>query len=637
MAAYPKSPLILILFCWVNIAFGAENMLLKKSNIPVDLKVKARSVVRNNHEQLFVQDEKHATYKIAQTITILKLNGIDDAKLYIPLNKFSSLGSFSGSIYDAEGKVIEKVKKSDLADIPVVGGGTMYSDIHYLFFNPKQSKVPFTVTYEFEIDFNGVMNYPDWQAYPGYNIAVERNTFDVNYPADMSLRFYKMNNPPACQVDTIDKIIRHRWVANNLPAMHDEYLNPFMSDISPSVLVAPTNFQMKRFAGNAATWQNFGFFIKELNDQNENQLTAETKQKIQEITAQYPNPKERAKILYEFMQGKTRYVGIQEGIGYYQPIESESVDRLCYGDCKALSNYMKTILDEAGIKSYYALIRAGENTRKLIEEFPSNQFNHAIICIPFENDTIWLECTSQQAPFGYLGSFTDDRHALLITENGGVLIKTPAYNANHNRLVRSSKVHLDALGNAEATIKEEHHCWHYDDMKWTFYDDATEQKKAIIESIDIPNFLLRNYKLTEHRSEKPSIACELDIAINNLGTIVGNRLILSPNLMNRNENFLPDDERKTAIELHRAFSEYDTIHYILPQGYTLKSNPEPVILETKYGSYRSEIIKTAEGFKYHRLLVLYKGTYPSEEYTEFRAYFEKFSNADNAKIVLIQM
>src|SRR5690606_4540730 len=106
------------------------------------------------------------------------------------------------------------------------------------------------------------------------------------------------------------------------------------------------------------------------------------------------------------------------------------VEKTGYGDCKALSNYMVALLGSVGIKGYYSLIMAGENFTPLQTDFPSSQFNHVVVAVPNGSDTLWLECTSQTQPFGYLGSFTDDRYALMILDDGATLVKTGSYGSN---------------------------------------------------------------------------------------------------------------------------------------------------------------------------------------------------------------
>ena len=59
------------------------------------------------------------------------------------------------------------------------------------------------------------------------------------------------------------------------------------------------------------------------------------------------------------MQNNTRYISIQLGIGGWRPFEAAYVASKGYGDCKALSNYMYSLLKEAGILSYYTLVKAG--------------------------------------------------------------------------------------------------------------------------------------------------------------------------------------------------------------------------------------------------------------------------------------
>lgn len=107
---------------------------------------------------------------------------------------------------------------------------------------------------------------------------------------------------------------------------------------------------------------------------------------------------------------------------------------------------MYSLLKEVCIQSHYTLVRAGEGESYMLKDFPYNPFNHIILCVPFQKDTMWLECTNQTIPAGYLGDFTDDRYVLLIREEGGKLVKTPRYTREQNLQVRYSTGKIDPTG-----------------------------------------------------------------------------------------------------------------------------------------------------------------------------------------------
>src|SRR6185369_10049796 len=107
---------------------------------------------------------------------------------------------------------------------------------------------------------------------------------------------------------------------------------------------------------------------------------------------------------------------------------------------------------EAGIRSDYTLIHSGDEENYMTDDFPSSQFNHVILCVPLQKDTVWLECTSQTLNPGYLSSFTCDRNVLLVDENGGTLVKTPRYDYNQNLQVRKTNATVSEEGNLTAEI-----------------------------------------------------------------------------------------------------------------------------------------------------------------------------------------
>jgi transglutaminase-like putative cysteine protease len=71
-------------------------------------------------------------------------------------------------------------------------------------------------------------------------------------------------------------------------------------------------------------------------------LPEETKAKMRALVGDEKNPIMKAKLIYDYVQQKSRYVSIQVGIGGWKPMDASDVDRLG-GDCKGLTNYTKAL------------------------------------------------------------------------------------------------------------------------------------------------------------------------------------------------------------------------------------------------------------------------------------------------------
>ncbi len=117
----------------------------------------------------------------------------------------------------------------------------------------------------------------------------------------------------------------------------------------PVLSITPTTFEVEGYKGEMNSWEALGKWQLLLNAGRE-ELPAETQAKVRELVANIPSKEAKIKVLYEYMQSRTRYVGIQLGIGGWQPFPASKVDSKGYGDCKALSNYMKALLNVVGIE-----------------------------------------------------------------------------------------------------------------------------------------------------------------------------------------------------------------------------------------------------------------------------------------------
>jgi hypothetical protein len=338
------------------------------------------------------------------------------------------------------------------------------------------------------------------------------------------------------------------------------------------------------------------------------------------------------------MQQNTRYVSIQLGIGGWQPFDAKYVASKKYGDCKALSNYMYSLLKEIGIKSYYTLIRAGRNRGYIIPDFPAQQFNHVILCVPLQKDTVWLECTSQTLPAGYLSGFTSNRYALLIDETGGKLVRTPEYRLNDNTQLRKINAAINNEGHLTADIYTCYKAIQQDDLEGIINGLSRDKiLEYLKKEIDLPTYDVSKFDYKQEKAAIPCINENLSLTASNYAQVSGRRLFINPDIMNRSDNKLKaDEERKYEIELKNEYRDIDSAEIKIPPGYQPESLPQEMKIESKFGRYASSTKVLPDKIIYYRLREQYSGRFPAKDYAELVKFYEQIYKADRNKVVLIK-
>ena len=338
------------------------------------------------------------------------------------------------------------------------------------------------------------------------------------------------------------------------------------------------------------------------------------------------------------MQGKTRYISVQVGIGGWKPMYASDVDRLGYGDCKALTNYTKSLLDEVGVASYYTIIYGDSNIRNIDDKFSATQGNHAILCLPNNGDYVWLECTSQTDPFGYIANFTDDRDALIITPNGGEIVHTTVYNDEDNVLNTKAIVELDVSGNIVAEVNLEALGSQFRTHERLLYKTHKNQELHYKEYWDYINNLSIVSKA--FKNDKDAIIFTENVSVEALkyASKAGNRLLFQPNIFNRVSDAPPRyKKRELPVEVDRGFVDYDEFVIKLPSSIQVEALQDDISISNKFGEYEFSIKQVNENeLLFKRKFLLRKGNFPKEDYKDFRAFWLKVVRYDKSKIALIQ-
>lgn len=622
----------LLFLCGIVLLYAKEQPRYPVTGIPEALMKDAHAVVRDNQRVFTIHSKNTASLHVLYAVTIFNASRKSFASLQVGYERLRKITSFQAHVYDAEGKLIKKLKNNEITDHSDFEG--LYSDVRVKVANLAQGHYPYTVEFEYDLAYKFLYEIDGTVINPYEYVSVQKALYQLNFPEHLAPRYktYNIDQEPVSEKN--NDIVSLSWNFENIKAQKFESFSDHKKEVI-RIDAAPTIFEFAGYAGNMRSWDEFGKWIASIN-KGRNILPEETKIKIEEITSNLNTREEKVKAVYSFLQNKTRYVSVQLGIGGYQPFEASVVDKTGYGDCKALSNYMISLLEIIDIKGYYALVFAGNNKRELQADFPGSQFNHVIVAVPNGMDTLWLECTSQTNPFGYQGNYTGDRKAMIITENGASIVNTTRYPAEVNVQSRTADVYVTSSGDAKANVKTTYSGLQYENDGLNFFITGSydDQKKWIERNMHIPIFDINSFSMTNIKNKIPSAVVTTDLTMGRFVPVTGKRIFLTPNFMNRN-TFIPEktENRKAEIVWEMEYLDLDTIRYHLPQNMYPEFLPPDVSIINRFGEYEASF-KVEEGnLLYIRKVQMNKGIFPAETYTELIDFCRSMNKADNVKLV----
>ncbi|WP_347173652.1 DUF3857 domain-containing protein [Polaribacter uvawellassae] len=634
-----SSPKISVLFllCIVQLTF-AQKIEHSSILIPAELLKNANAVVRNNATAIDVYSTDEMTVKVDRVVTVLNKLGNGKVGAYVGYDDNSKITKLSAKIYDAAGREIKKVSKNKFVDVSAFDGGTLYSDSRVKYLDYTPITYPYTVHLQYEYNTSSTGFLQNWSPLEGYLVSIENNSYVVNLN-NGKIRVKELNFD-GYEIEKTVSDSKVYYSVKNISAIRNESLSPSLTDYKPKALVALNNFKTDGVDGYYTNWDEFGRWMYSSLLDGRGIVDGATKIKILDLVKGVEDPIEKAKIVYNFMQNKTRYISVQVGIGGIQPIPANEVDNVGYGDCKGLTNYTKALLDIVGVTSYYTHVEANSFEPVSFEkDFASlEQGNHVILNIPNNGNDIWLECTSQVTPFGFLGDFTDDRDVLVITPEGGVLKRTTSYKNEQNLQKTKATIVLNANGSLKADVLIKSEGTQYG-SKYELETLNLKEQKNFYKS----NLWSYNNNTTideiEFTNDKDSVVFTEKIAatIKDYSSISSDKILFRVNVFNRNNN-TPKRYRNRVLPLkiRRGYKDVDEYTITLPVGFKIDGvlmNEKKI--ENRFGFYSISIEKINETqIRYKRTLLIKEGTHPKEDYKKYRTFRRNVSKNDNLRIAL---
>lgn len=608
------------------------------SDIPDSLKADAVSVIRDYSVEFTQSNKNSGVYKVSKVITILNQQGDKHAEFGFGGDiKFQELTKFSAAVRNASGNIIKKIKKGDLvySSIDTESLATGGYSMHYTFQSPSY---PYTIEYSYEVKYNnGIIAYP-----PFIPIGVKRQSLiNANYklilPTGLDSR-YKANYDADIKKSTDEKNNIYTVSIKGIKPFSDEIYSPLFSEISPNILFAPTEFCFDSACGNMATWKDYGAWIYKLLE-GRDVLPSELISKLNDIIKDAKSDREKVKIIFEYLQNNSRYISIQLGIGGLQPIESEKVYKAKFGDCKGLSNLMKAMLNAVGISSNYCEIYNGNNKDKhLYPDFANViQTNHVILLVPLKNDSIWLECTSQTIPFGFIHDGIAGHDALVITETGGKICHLPSYPYDKRKTETNSILNIKEDGKVYGNLEVIEHLDVAQYVHSILKTDRKSQVDYINNELNLPKVQIGDIHFSMDKSSEPITSIKTSFEASDFINKTGNRLFVPTCPLNKGSfKKFSSNKRENDIYINNryVYVYLDTIRYNLPEGYKVETLPKDIDLKNQFGQLNIQLVQDNNSIICMQKIELKPGKYNKSSYNELKDFFAQIDLSLKRKFVL---
>ncbi len=599
--------------------------------VPDSLQENANEIVIYDRTEFEILDIANSRESHEYQAIIVNKEASDRNIVHLSYDDFTTIKTARVTVTNLEGKELEDFKLKDFEDYSAKGS-SLASDNRSKYLKVV-SKPPYVVSVSYEYLHSGSLFYPTWVPQSDENQSIVSASLKII--SDKNTFRYKGFG--VAEPQQLENGI-YEWKVTNLKPFEYQRYSPHFYAYAPIVYTAPNDFMMDNIAGNMSTWKNLGKWLYELM-KDRNTLTEEELAEVKTMIPDEATDLDKIRLIYEYVQNSTRYVSIQLGIGGWKPFDSQFVHKKKYGDCKALSFYTKSLLEAIGIPAYYTIINAGPSKREPFEDFPASVFNHVIVTVPMPNDTIWLECTSQTNQFGYLGTFTSDRKALMVTAEGGQLIHTKSYSVDENIQSTTTTIDVQEDGSASVSLHREYSGLEIGNNRFSsaILKPEEEQLEWFYDRHNWGAAKVQELELTKpHSAPIPTGEMKVKVDIAHYASNNANRLFVSPfTFTSIKWMTLKSKERAIDLVIRYPFTQKDTILLILPEKYAPENLPKATSISNDFGHYQLKVSPSAEGIELIREFQLFQGSYTPEEYGDFRKFIKSVQKSDRQKLVMV--
>lgn len=607
------------------------------------------ALVLLKEQRAVVDNDGKVTITETGAIRILTKDGSNEAAVAVAyLSDGSKVQKMQAWLLSPSGDV-KKFDKDQIID-RAAALNDVYNETRVKVIDASSSAEEGTVFgYEWILEQKAFVNQDSWFFQDNLPTVVSRYTLAL--PQGWSAESVTFNHP---KIEPIIKGNIYVWELKELAFIEAEQASPSFASLVPRIAVSYFPPEGSRVGASFSKWSDVSTWLSQLADPQANPDSA-IKAKVLSITSSAKSEQEQISAIAKYVQN-TQYISIQSNIargGGYKPHLASEVFAKSYGDCKDKANLMRAMLKVININAYPLVIYSGDPSH-VREEWPSpQQFNHCIVAISVKEDNplkaavshptlgklLVFDPTDDITPLGDLPGHEQNSFALLVAGEAGSLMKMPVSEPESNLLSRSSNLTLSSDGAISGTVKEISFGQAAVRARSEFRILAPPDYQKLMEEWVINN--IAQAKITKlepvDASEEGKFSLEIELNAVRYAQLMQNRLLVfKPSILSKRKvfSFTAPNRKHPIVLKQEAFTE--TIKVKLPEGFIVDELPDPVKLETIFGTYLSTY-EFKEGNLLGKIsLTLKSSKLSAEEYSTVRKFFEQVNKAEQSPVVLLK-
>ena len=568
---------------------------------------------------------------VTDSVIMVINNKYGNEEISVVYDKINKLKNFKAWVEDASGNKLGVLSKNKFVDRNLYQEYSLYADQRERACMTDYPLYPHRFLYTYTVVSNSFFDLTHWNPRSYKSRPLHRAELWIHQPVNYPVRTL-CKGLSALSVDTVGQQVITRYVLKPITIADDASKNPAIVDRPSFVWVVPEQFYYG-LSGSNKTWQAFGNWVEQLNN-GLTTLPESERIQVECLLTGLKDTVEKVRVLYHYIQDHTRYVNVQLGIGGMKSYPAAYVSVNKFGDCKALSTYMKALLECAGIKSHFVLVFRDEYPEPFFSEFATSQFNHVFLAVPVGKDTLWLENTSTTGAMRYVDVSTQDRTVLLVDGHNSRLIRTPALNRNAVEGRRLLDVRCTSEGDATIRINHLGRGSEYEEMNaLSKVVSAKSQFIYLDRYIPFKHYDMQHFGFKQVGRDDRSAVLEIVFRLPGFLQNAQERAYLPQIPVYKGSRYFYKPDNHTLC-FPIPVSEEDTVNYRLPDGFSLETIPEPVSLTCPYGTYNASFTRNDGSLLGVKSFYVREGLYDPDAYKILYEFIQKVTESEKKSLIL---